>query len=94
MKIYSADEIREKLPSKIEIMAARLVYCLTANIRINESLEERGVVRTRPDELTFNEKLDLYNLLSTLGYTLDIKTEIYDGRDVAEKYMIKMKERK
>ena len=94
MKIYSADEIRAGLPSKVEIMATRLVCCLAVNIRINDSLGERGVVRTRPDELTFNEKLDLYNLLSTLGYTLDIKIETDNERDVAEKYMIKMKERK
>lgn len=91
MKLFSVEEIKKELPSKIETMANRLVCCLIDNIRRNGSLEERGVFYGHANDLSFEEKLRLNIFLAWSGYDLDIEVVTTEDGNIREKYTVTIK---
>lgn len=71
MKFINAKEMANIQPTKIEAMANSLISCLITNMSLNVS-NPRGRYGVIANQYSFNEKVELNNLLSELGYKLDI----------------------
>lgn len=70
MKLIKASDLIHMQPTKVEIMAYSLIGVYLSNATLYG--KPKGICTREIGKFTFQEKIELSNLLKSLGYNFDI----------------------